>query len=76
MKVNRVVLCILALFLITAVSCLGLFFRSSGCGSGSGFTTGERTVMSGNIERVYYLKLPENYDSKGFSYPLVFFANK
>ena len=72
MNVNKVVLGILALSLTVTASCLALFFRSSGCGSGSGFTTGERTIMSGDIERVYYLKLPENYDSNGSSYPLVF----
>ncbi|MBW1840007.1 MAG: hypothetical protein JRI49_08730, partial [Deltaproteobacteria bacterium] len=71
MKANKVVLCMLALFLITIAACLALFFRSSGCGSGSGFTTGERTVMSDSIERVYYLKLPENYN-ENTSYPLIF----
>ena len=71
MKNNKVVLCVLALFLIAIAACLALFFRSSGCGSGSGFTTGERTVMSDSIERVYYLKLPENYN-ENTSYPLIF----
>jgi poly(3-hydroxybutyrate) depolymerase len=72
MKVNKVVLCLLALFLIALAACLALFSGSSGCGSGSGFTTGERTVMSGGIEREYYLKLPEKYNATDSSYPLVF----
>ncbi|MBW1854884.1 MAG: hypothetical protein JRJ00_09440, partial [Deltaproteobacteria bacterium] len=71
MKFNKVVLCMLALFLIFLNACLALFFRSSGCGSGSGFTIGERTVMSNGIERAYYLKLPENYNEYT-SYPLIF----
>jgi len=70
-KFNKVVLCMLALFLIFLNACLALFFRSSGCGSGSGFTIGERTVMSNGIERAYYLKLPENYNEYT-SYPLIF----
>ena len=72
MKANKVVLCVLALIFIATAACLTLFFRSSGCGSGSGFATGERIVMSDGIERVYYLKLPENYNADDFSYPLIF----
>lgn len=48
-----------------------LLYGSSGCGLSSGFTTGERTIMSNSIERVYYLKLPENYDALT-PYPLIF----
>jgi poly(3-hydroxybutyrate) depolymerase len=72
MKANKVVLGILALFCIVLAACLALFFESSGCRSGSGFTTGERTVTSDGIERAYYLKLPENYNSDDSSYPLIF----
>ena len=72
MKTNTAVLGILALFCLALAACLALFFESSGCGSGSGFTTGERTIMSNGIERVYYLKLPENYTSNDSSYPLIF----
>ena len=36
---------------------------SSGCGSEIGFSTGERTIMSQDVERVYYLKLPDDYNS-------------
>ncbi len=71
MKINKVVLCILVLFIIAIVACLALFFRSSGCGSGSGFTTGERTVTSNGTERVYYLELPKDYNSNT-TYSLVF----
>jgi poly(3-hydroxybutyrate) depolymerase len=72
MKTNKVVLGILALFCLALAACLALFFESSGCGSGSGFTTGERTIMSDGIERVYYLKLPENYNANDSPYPLIF----
>jgi poly(3-hydroxybutyrate) depolymerase len=67
MKANKVVL-LRALFFIAIASCLALFFGISGCG----FTTGERTVMSGGIERVYYLKLPEKYNANDSFYPLIF----
>ena len=71
MKKSKIVLMVLILALGALVSCLALFFRSSGCGFGSGFTTGERTIMSNDIKRVYYLKLPKNYNSNT-SYPLIF----
>jgi polyhydroxybutyrate depolymerase len=51
--------------------CTCVYPESSGCGFGSGFTTGERTIMSNGVERVYYLKLPESYDYNT-TYPLVF----
>ena len=59
MKDKKLGAYILILFTVAIAACLALFFRSSGCGSGSGFTTGVRTVMSNDVERVYYLKLPE-----------------
>ena len=71
MKKSKVIVVVLILSLAALVSCLALFFGSAGCVSESGFTTGERTIMSNNIERVYYLKLPENYNSHT-SYPLIF----
>ncbi len=71
MKSSKVVLLILVLSLSVLAACLSMFFRSSGCGSSSGFVTGERTIMSNNVERVYYLKLPENYNSLT-PYPLIF----
>ena len=71
MKISKVVLCILAFFIIAIAACLALFFRSSGCGSGSGFTTGEHTVASNGTERVYYLELPKDYNSNT-AYSLVF----
>ncbi len=52
-------------------ACLSLLYRSSGCGSGGDFTTGEKTIISNNVERIYYLKLPENYNSRT-PYPLIF----
>jgi poly(3-hydroxybutyrate) depolymerase len=36
-----------------------------------GYKTGERTITSNNVERIYYLKLPGNYNSST-SYPLIF----
>ena len=71
MKKGKIILLVLIISLCAFISCLALFFRSSGCGSGSGFTTGERTIISNGAERVYYLKLPKNYDSNT-AYPLVF----
>jgi poly(3-hydroxybutyrate) depolymerase len=59
------------LVLSVCAACAELFFRSSGCGSGSGFTSGERTITSSGIERVYYVRLPANYRSMT-PYPLVF----
>jgi poly(3-hydroxybutyrate) depolymerase len=71
MKKSKVILLVLIFSLGSFVSCLSLFFMSSGCGSDSGFTTGKRTIISNGIERVYYLNLPENYNSYT-SYPLIF----
>jgi poly(3-hydroxybutyrate) depolymerase len=67
MKADTVVLT-RALFFIAAAACLALFSGISGCG----FTSGERTVMSDGIERVYYLKLPKKYNANVSSYPLIF----
>jgi len=72
MKTNTVLLGISALLCMLLGACLALFFRSSGCESDSGFTTGERTMLSDGIERVYYVRLPENYNSSDTSYPLIF----
>ena len=33
--------------------------------------SGERTITSNNVERIYYLKLPENYNYRT-QYPLIF----
>lgn len=71
MKKNRIIFGILILVLCACTACLALFFRSSGCGSESGFTTGERTVLSNGVERTYFLKVPDNYDPLN-PYPLVF----
>ena len=71
MKKSKIMLWVLILSLGVFVSCLALFFRSSGCGSGSGFTEGEKKIVSNDIERIYYLKLPETYNSNTL-YPLVF----
>ena len=71
MKKNITIIVFLILILSALAACLTLFFRSSGCESTSGFTTGERTIISNGIERVYYLKLPEKYDSRT-PYPLIF----
>ena len=51
--------------------CPNLAISGTGCGTGSDLTTGEQTLMSGSTERVYYLKLPENYNSST-PYPLIF----
>ena len=71
MKKNRVILVLLILILSAFTACLALLFRSSGCGSSSGFTAGERTIMSNGMERTYFLKIPENYDPLK-PYPLIF----
>ena len=71
MKRNALMVLMLIMFVCTLAACLTLFFRSSGCGTDSGFVTGERTVVSNGVERVYYLKLPEPYDSR-IAYPLIF----
>jgi poly(3-hydroxybutyrate) depolymerase len=71
MKTNKVILFTLALIIIVVAACSVLFFKSSGCGTESGFTTGEHKIISNDIERVFYLKLPENYNADT-SYPLIF----
>jgi len=71
MRNSKIVLWVLILTLCVLVACLALLFKSSGCESVSGFAAGERTIVSDGIERVYYLKLPENYNSRT-SYPLIF----
>jgi len=71
MKNKKAVLCVLVLLFIAIASCSALFFKSSGCGASSTFTTGEHKIISHGIERIFYLKLPENYDPNT-SYPLIF----
>ena len=71
MKTHKVVLCVLALFLITISACVALFFGSSGCGSANDLSTGRHTILSNNVERVYFLKLPDDYNSL-IPYPLIF----
>ena len=71
MKSIKVLLVVLIISLSVLAACLSLFYRSSGCGLGDDFTTGERTIISNNVERVYYLKLPENYNPRT-PYPLIF----
>ncbi len=71
MKVNRTTLFVLMLFFVLTAACTIFFFKSSGCGPDQGFVTGARTITSNEIQRDYYLKLPENYDSDN-SYPLIF----
>ena len=71
MKNKKAVVCALVLLFIAIASCSALFFKSSGCGAGSTFTTGQHTIISQGIERVFYLKLPQNYNPRT-SYPLIF----
>jgi len=66
MKNNKVIQ-ILCLMAVTTCLC----FKSSGCGFDSGVSTGLKVLISNNVVRAYYLKLPENYDSNT-SYPLIF----
>lgn len=70
MNKSKIIILVLILLLGTIAAC-ALFFMSSGCGSSSGFTTGERTITSNSKERVYYLELPKDYNSNT-AYPLVF----
>lgn len=62
---------ILLVVLVFTGSCAFFFFKSSGCGPGTGFAAGARTIFSAGGEREYYLKLPENYDPDS-AYPLIF----
>ena len=71
MKNNKVLVIMLIISLSVLAACLSLFYRSSGCDLGGDFTTGEKTITSNNVERIYYLKLPENYNSRT-PYPLIF----
>lgn len=71
MKYGKAIAVLLILFISALAACLALFFRSSGCGTDSGFVTGERTILSNGVQRVYYLKLPEPYEASN-PYPLVF----
>ena len=71
MRAKNAVICALAVFSITIAACAAFFFKSSGCGSGSVLATGEHRIVSNGVERVFYVQLPENFDS-GTSYPLVF----
>jgi poly(3-hydroxybutyrate) depolymerase len=68
---SKITLLVLSLSLGVITACLVLFYSSTGCRSGSDFTTGERTITSHGTEREYFLKLPDNYDSNT-PYPLVF----
>jgi len=70
-KTNKIVLPLLVFFFIALTSCFILSFRSSGCGSGGTLETGEQTLVSDGLERVYYLKLPANYNGDT-DYPLIF----
>ena len=71
MKNTRVMLLILILLLSALAACFAFLYRSSGCGLSSGFTTGEKKIVSSGTERVFYVKLPANYNPKT-SYPLIF----
>lgn len=72
MKKNKKILLLLSISLCAVIACSKESgFESSGCGSGGEFASGEQTITSDDISRVYYLKLPEGYDSKN-AYPLVF----
>ncbi len=71
MKINRTILFVLILLFVLTAACTIFFFKSSGCGLDKGFITGVQTITSNEVEREYYLKLPENYDFNN-SYPLIF----
>ena len=71
MKRSRLIQATVVLILSALTACLALLFRSSGCGPSSGFTTGERMIMSDGTARTYFLKIPENYDPLK-PYPLIF----
>ena len=70
MKPDKIVLSMLVLFFFALASCLTLFYGSSGCGSDGALATGEQTIVSDGVERIYYLKLPENYNTNS-PYPLI-----
>ena len=71
MVIDKATAWLLAFVFVVLAACSAIFFKSSGCGSGSDVTTGEHTITSAGVERVYYLKLPDTYDSDT-SYPLIF----
>ena len=56
MKHSKIVLLILILALVALAACLALFFRSSGCGTNSGFTTGALQFLD-NVVKVRIKKL-------------------
>lgn len=69
MNKSKVIVLILIFSLGVITGCSK--FYSPGCGSADQLSTGEYTITSNDIERVYYLKMPENYDP-GVPYPLIF----
>jgi poly(3-hydroxybutyrate) depolymerase len=71
MKNKKAVVCALVLLFVAIACCTALFFKSSGCGSGSTFTAGEHTIISQGVERVFYVKLPQKYNPRIY-YPLIF----
>ena len=71
MRPNNIVISILVLFFVALAACLALFYGSSGCGSSTTLETGEQTIVSDGVERIYYVKLPANYNANKL-YPLIF----
>lgn len=71
MNKHRTIIFVLILIFGALTACLALFYGSSGCGHSSNLKTGEQTLISQGVERVYYLKLPEDYDPVTL-YPLMF----
>lgn len=61
----------MALCPIAVAACSFLFFKSSGCVTNSALATGEHRIVSNGVERVFYVRLPEEY-VPGTAYPLVF----
>jgi len=72
MKKNKATLILQTLSLIFICAYAFLDFMSFGCVPFKGFVTGARTIISDEIEREYYLKLPEDYYFSEKSYPLIF----
>ena len=63
-KINKKAAYVVVILFVMLAACAALFFRSAGCGSGGGFTSGERTIISNGTERFYYVRLPGQYDSR------------
>ena len=71
LKINKIAAYVVVIFFVMLTACAALFFRSSGCGNGVDFTSGEHTIISNGTERAYYVRLPRQYNFRT-ALPLIF----